>query len=414
MMSTTSYGPVPLWWRRIPSDYQTPLFQGMASLDEKEAQLRAFGSPHSSLAEFKRAVMGLLELPPARREEAMLRAQAAKYLMRSERLPDGKTTDQVDDFKRRLEQAKDAPELVGLLLAEAGRKKDRDGSLIGAVLRRGGGQITLDAIGKLPAKKAPFDEDERKRIVEGIRARLTPNQPRDHHARDDGKAPAPSARQRAKLMALLKKQPELRDAGEALETLTVHEPAAVVEYLQKWVNPEKHWADHDAGYSLGSYFAWQCGRDRKENLTRLLSAKDNFIRVAGAVYLCFEDRELGLQKLKELSGLEGDPGVWAALNRARRGDKSAVPRTLEVFSTGGPSNMEGVPHRNLQKRLIVLLSNTAKASGFAQPRPPLVESDDDADYRKLHDFYKGWWAANADKAVLTDPWLELLEKQKVD
>src|SRR5438093_13720184 len=63
MMSTTSYGPVPLWWRRIPADYQTPLFQGVARIDGKESALHAFGTKHSSLAAFKRDAVELLEQP---------------------------------------------------------------------------------------------------------------------------------------------------------------------------------------------------------------------------------------------------------------------------------------------------------------------------------------------------------------
>jgi hypothetical protein len=52
---------------------------------------------------------------------------------------------------------------------------------------------------------------------------------------------------------------------------------------------------------------------------------------------------------------------------ARRGDKSAIPRALEVFAVEGPTNMAGVPHRNLQKRLLVLLSNSAHKNGITQP-----------------------------------------------
>lgn len=32
MMSTTGYGPVPLWLRKIPADYETPLSQGVSRL----------------------------------------------------------------------------------------------------------------------------------------------------------------------------------------------------------------------------------------------------------------------------------------------------------------------------------------------------------------------------------------------
>jgi hypothetical protein len=165
---------------------------------------------------------------------------------------------------------------------------------------------------------------------------------------------------------------------------------------------------------LGSHFAWRCSGNRKGNLSTLLAARDPFIRVAGAVYLCFEDRELGLHKLKEFSQLEADPGVWAALNRARRGDKSAIPRALEVLSTSGAENMAGVPHQNLQKRLIVLLSNAARASGVDQPISRSIDYEDERDVKKIYDLYKAWWEVNADRLVVSDPWLPLLEEQKVD
>jgi hypothetical protein len=411
MMSTTSYGPVPLWWRRIPADYQTPLFQGVARIDGKEPALHTFGAKHSSLAAFKRDAVELLEQPMEKREERLLKAQAEKYLARTNRSSNGEKTEKLDDLQRGIERAKSASELVELLLTEAGRRKERAKGLIEVILRRGGGEVALAAIEKLPPNKSPFEENDRKRMVEVIRERLGHRDEQDE--RDREKPKPPTEQQLAKLRALVKAQRPLRDVGEALEILTVHDPAPVAEYLVQWVNPDKDWSDHDMGYSLGSYFAWRCGRNRKENLSKLLSAHDKFIRVAGAVYLCFEDRELGLQKLKDFSRLDGDPGVWAALNRARRGDKSAMPRALEVFSTAGPSNMAGVPHRNLQKRLIVLFSNTAHASGLAPPQPPFVETDDEGRQSKLYEFYKSWWDSNADKAVITDPWLKMLEEQKV-
>ncbi len=62
--------------------------------------------------------------------------------------------------------------------------------------------------------------------------------------------------------------------------------------------------------------------------------------------------------------------------------------------------MSGAPHQNLQKRLPVLLSNSAKASGVPGPQK-------EADIR-------AWWIENREKIRLSDPWLETLEKQKID
>jgi hypothetical protein len=69
--------------------------------------------------------------------------------------------------------------------------------------------------------------------------------------------------------------------------------------------------------------------------------------------------------------------------------------------------MDGVPHRNLQKRVLVLLSNSAHAGGVPQPSLP----EDDA--RRL-EYLARWWKAHGEKVVLRDPWLGVLEKQKID
>jgi hypothetical protein len=208
----------------------------------------------------------------------------------------------------------------------------------------------------------------------------------------------------------------LESIAAAVEPLTRHDPAPLAEYLAEWINPNKERSDRSAGYSLGSSFAWRCGKDREIHLKTLCRAKDPYIRVAGAVYLCFEKREEGMTELREAMKLEGDPGAWAALNLARRGEKAAIDRALEVFSTIREGGMAGVPHRNLQLRLQVLLSNSAKRSGLAQPEPPsgVVPPRDDEEQTRLHSYYLEWWRANAEKAMLHDPWLELLEKQKVD
>ncbi|MHC5058192.1 MAG: hypothetical protein ACYTKD_26335, partial [Planctomycetota bacterium] len=206
---------------------------------------------------------------------------------------------------------------------------------------------------------------------------------------------------------------------KALDALTRHDPGAVAEYLTSWENRGDSWRDTDRGHVLGSYFAWRCGGDREKHLRLLLKARDPYVRVAGAVYLCFEDEKAGTAELRKLTALEGDPGVWAALTLARRGDKSSMPRALEVLATLGKSNMEGVPHRNLQKRLRVLLSNVARASGLPRPSPPEVDIHRDYDRaedraRDIHRYFARWWDAHGEKAVLRDPWLPILEKRKID
>jgi hypothetical protein len=124
-----------------------------------------------------------------------------------------------------------------------------------------------------------------------------------------------------------------------------------------------------------------------------------------------------MAKLKEMSSLEGDPGGWAALNRMRRGDKLATPRALELFSTAQKLDFVGGPHHhNLQRRLMVLLSNSAQKSGL--PQPPKASNDENQSgqsyFRRLYSYYRSWWQEHSENVVIHDPWLAELEKQKVD
>ena len=198
--------------------------------------------------------------------------------------------------------------------------------------------------------------------------------------------------------------------------LTVHDPAVVAEYLVQWQNPNKDRFDTDQGYIRGSFFAWCCGKDREQNLKKLLNAKAPLIRVAGAVYLCFENPPVGDRKLLEFMQLKGDPGAWAALTLARRGNAAAITRALDVLATPTAYGRDGDTHSNLQKQLMVLLSNTAKHSGLPQPVLPFNSSKKDAEERQaeLHNVYKSWWIAHRERATTYDPWLPILKKQKVD
>ncbi len=100
---------------------------------------------------------------------------------------------------------------------------------------------------------------------------------------------------------------------------------------------------------------------------------------------------------------------------ARRGHKEAVPRALNVFfekvrsdeENIRESGMAGVPHGNLQKRVLVLLSNSARVSGV--PQPAVSEKREE----HFHALTR-WWQAHENKLTMCDPWLPILEKQKVD
>ncbi|MHC4528162.1 MAG: hypothetical protein ACYS29_09820, partial [Planctomycetota bacterium] len=103
--------------------------------------------------------------------------------------------------------------------------------------------------------------------------------------------------------------------------------------------------------------------------------------------------------------------------------KAAIPRALKVFQTPGEGGMRGVPHRNLQKRLMVLLSNSARKSELPQPTPPedspgrepkhTRRSPEDRS-KTIYEYFAEWWRKNEANLTLDDPWLAELKKQKVD
>jgi hypothetical protein len=243
-----------------------------------------------------------------------------------------------------------------------------------------------------------------------------PRKPKPDPVWQAPKMPAPS---RAQLAAwreqLTKKGGKDRDQ-KARDGLLMYEPSALLPELLNWTRSEAPKPLADPAYSAyvqASYFAWKCGQDRPRHLKQLLTAKEPVIRVAGAVYLCFEDEKLGLKELAKLTDLEGEAGAWAALTLARRGEKSAVPRVLALFKD--PVGEQAGPKRArvgqwqwlLRLRAVALLSNSAHQSGVAFPK---VTADTTGNFDALQQ----WWQQNAARVTLHDPWLAFLARQKID
>lgn len=406
IVSTTSGGGVPLWWRDLPADYRLPLFQGrqlLAPGDEKGPEF----------AKTRKAAQALLALPPAGQEAALLRAVINKDLFGGRWRGGEPDEARAKALKARLAGLPDADALAGELLALARADPEKWAIRVRIVLGKAGGAATLARLEKLPADQSPWPKDESAELIGEIKERrgAAPASPPEKAGKD--RAAAPSADELARQRKILAAGPGAEGFGEAFELLTRHDPGPVAEFLAGWKNPEADWRDADRGYVLGSYFAWKCGRDRAAHLAALTKAADPFVRVAGAVYLCFEDLDAGTAALKKLVALDGDPGAGAALTLARRGDREAVPRALRVYRDPPPgppaerTGMSGVPHGNLQTRVLVLLSNAAQAGGAAKPALPKAEGEQ-------YEYLAGWWKEHAAKAVLRDPWLKALEKQKVD
>jgi hypothetical protein len=222
------------------------------------------------------------------------------------------------------------------------------------------------------------------------------------------KLPAPPKEQLAAWRDQLAKQEGKGRNQAARDGLLMYQPSALVEELLNWTRPAARTPVDDPAYSAylqASEFAWKCGQDRPRYLKQLLTAREPIVRVAGAVYLCFEDEKLGLKELAKLTDLEGEAGAWAALTLARRGQKSAVPRLLALFKDTRPRM--GVLQWYLGLRTLALLSNSAHKSGVAFPK---MTADTTGDFDTLQQ----WWQQNANRVTLHDPWLAFLAKQKID
>jgi hypothetical protein len=412
LVSMALGNPVPLWWRNIPADYHLPLWQGRVRLPLTEAKrpLDPLGSEHPDLSSFKKAVNELLSLSPEEQEVRLLQALARKYLSHSG-----------NQDQKKIQELSSVREIVTELIS-IGRSRPEDARYaIGTTLSQGGGAVTLQLLKSKPAENALWENKDYQRIIADIERRLGSISVQERTPEAGEREQPPTEQQLSQMRAALTSGTNSNRFDEAFELLTRHDPGPVADYLVKWKNPQKEWWDTDYGYVIGSYFAWRCGKDREAHLSKLLHAQDPFIRVAGAVYLTFENPALGRARLEELMRLPGDPGVWAALNLARRGHKAAVPRAFEIFSVSGlRGGMSGVPHENLQLRLMTLLSNSAAASNLPQPSPPDQPGHDTGiggwkRYQKrLHRYYAEWWQANESKIQLDDPWLELLVQQKID
>ena len=431
VVSTTSGGGVPLWWRDVPHEYSLPLFQGRAGVPDAAATGRkyfAFGEKFDDFGQFKARVQKFLALSPEQSEVAMMRSLYGKYARRH-RKPQRETA-KIRELKERIATAQTAAQMANALLTL--RWKDKH-ARVSPALARGGGAATLRFLEALDDKQWPLDKAERGRVLNSIRSRLglpqkvirvAPSTPKGEEIHIPAATPRSDAAERAKMRALLADKTKTADDSyeimRAIEVLTPIEPEVVARYLVEWENSRDGWRDAERGYVMGCYFAWRCGGERAAHLRRLAGARDPHVRVAGAVYLCFEDRDEGMAALRKVTELPGDAGAWAALNLARRGDKRAMPRALRVFATPGEGSMAGVAHRNLGKRLLVLLSNSAHRSRVPAPLvgfvAPAISGDDDEKARVMaqYEHLRNWWKTHEAKIELKDPWLPLLEAQKID
>jgi len=100
------------------------------------------------------------------------------------------------------------------------------------------------------------------------------------------------------------------------------------------------------------------------------------------------------------------------LTLARRGEKNSLPRAIEAIRIAAVPQMAGVPHENIQKRVLVLVSNIARQNNIAAPTIKWgYEPDNAAIYQELTT-----WLAKHEAEITTveDPWIKELAQQRID
>ncbi|UCD15226.1 MAG: hypothetical protein JSV34_05775 [Candidatus Omnitrophota bacterium] len=414
ILSYTQHGPVPLWWRDIPADYSAPLFQGWAKLPlgNKLHGIDPFGPIDGDWKTLRRDFQEFTALPPSQQEARLLKRIAREYFTKSGEEKDEYFEARAAEVLGKLGRVDDVDDVLDELL----RATQSDSTLLErrarGTLMRGGGSVTLKVLEAPDGPACALDKVKRDEICQQIRKRLTHSAPKPHPEK-----PEPTREKLDQLRASLTAEDPLAYIYEVCDILARYDPAPVARFLVQWENPCKSWSDdderfgdEDLGYVIGSQFARNCGQDRVKNLRMLLTARDDYVRVAGATYLCFEDEREGIAHLKRFAELRGDPGVWAALDLARRGHKDFVSRALEALAdVDHDIPWRGRTHRqSLQDRIKVLLSNSAEASGLPQPAPPTAPPAD------VHRYYADWWKAHREPITLSDPWFAVLAEQKVD
>jgi hypothetical protein len=415
----------PLWWRKVPADLSC--FSMVPVEERMESYLISYtGYRSGGLAQLKADVANLLKGDSLSQERSLMLAAAGKGL----HLPNSvylNSKGNEEDIKlyELLCDAKDVDALWRRILEQAAKLNPpripetsveiKAASHKRTLLRMisDGGRERCKALLELAdPSMLPWDKQELVSALSDIRRNLSPRKGESMPLEDKpvGKRPVTGE-------DISKAESSLGEEWDAFELLCHHSPGSVVSYLIGW-QPSKDLQNEQFGYVLGSVFGHLCKPDRIQHLKALLSAKDDWIKVSAAVYLCFDDAKQGKEALSKLLTLEGDAGAWAAIVLASRGEKTAMPRALEVMSIPGDLGMHSMNHHNLQLRLRVLLSNVANASGVAQPPGPSKEYYDWPENRLIHQQWfeslSKWWEVNKDRIKLSDPWSGVLDAQKVD
>ncbi|MBI4821456.1 MAG: hypothetical protein HY791_34670 [Deltaproteobacteria bacterium] len=388
MASTSGGGAVPLWARRIPADYGLPLWQGRIPLPISRP-ITLFGTSHAHVESLKRAVLAHYSLNPADSEVRRIRSLAIQDLEEHAKPIEGE-----ENLDRILD------ELTAILRSKGTESHYR--YRIASLLSSAGGERTRRYVSENWTE--PELAEFRDKILESLDEKDEP--PRDPPKSRPGPTPSEIAEAQK---ALTSSTAELHHIGHAVFVLSSPEPGAVASYLSHFrADLRFGWRGQNSGYQLGSTLGLLCRTDCATHLKSLANARDPWIRAAGAVYLTLWAPEFGVPALRNASRLPGDPGAWAALALARRGERESVPRLLEVFDVPATGGMAEINHLILQDRAMELFSNSAKGSALTPP----PKWDRLAGTKAPN--ILAWWNANEAKINLVDPWYSILAEQKVD
>jgi hypothetical protein len=384
---------VPLWFRKNHADAVLPLLQGWVPVPVS-ADADLLGSGEKTLEQLKARVAAFLTLP-ATEQEARVLEDASTSLGAA-----GPGGADVASLIRELGRCRSADASVAAL-TKYERAHPGSGYAVAEVIGRGAVE-TLAALMKLPPDER---DDAVGEALDQIRERIPAARPAEAHHEA---AAAPTPRMMEKMRDALAEE-DARTWNGAISVLTVYDCDAVANALASWQAPARL---PDYGFALGSWVAWRCGTNRAANLAHLADAAgDAWLRAWAATYLAIDDAGQGAARLTKLSQLPGDAGDWAALELARRGDRSGMPRVVALLSR--PFDASAPLFRvQMRSRAAALLSNSAAESRV--PAPPLgslratehLEVDGAALQR--------WWAHYGPAVKLDDPWLPELVAEKVD
>lgn len=412
MKSTTSWGGVPLWLRNIDYEYGLPLWQGKYAILDNEAVEIDIEPYKGTINDLKNSVQSLLKKTNKDLELLLMRSLVIKYFAPDR---DHRNNESVADYKFRIKQFSDFVHSADTSMSFINKfasyviektSEDRFKYIFHSIINKS--ILTQETLDYFKTNKFPeVLEEKKERTIGYIQRRLKKHDVIESRIPDQKASTTFTKQQLNEFRETLKNMYGKREWRIAFEALTIHSPSDISDWLVSWKKIEKSWRDRGMGYQLGSYFGMKCKDDRLENLTKLLKAKNDYIKVAAAVYLSLDGDSQGLESLKKFKTLKKDPGIWASLTLARRGDKKALEYSLAAFSREKDGAMHGTLLSYLKLRILVLLSNSAAKSKI--PQPP------HGTYRKVnYKLLKAWWRKHRDDIEIYDPWLPQLVEQKVD